>query len=425
MTEQPGQDSRRAALTLLDRVLARRQNLDDAFDGAVPDSLEQRDRSFVRLLVATTLRRLGQIDAAIDLCLEKPLTPKARAVRDVLRLGATQLLFLGTPPHAAVDGAVDLCVRDLKPYRPLVNAVLRRLARDGDAIRAPQDAARLNTPDWLWDSWTSAYGDAARAIAAAHLAEAPLDITVKGDAAAFAAPLDATLLPSGSLRRPAGGAVDILPGFAEGAWWVQDAAAALPARLLGDIVGKTVIDLCAAPGGKTAQLVAAGGVVTAVDRSASRLGRVQQNLGRLGLAAEIVAADALVWRPAQRADAVLLDAPCSATGTIRRHPDIPYLKSQADVLKLAALQSRLLEAAAAMLKPGGVLVYCTCSLQPEEGEAQAALAAQFGLAPEPIAAAELGLDDDMVRDGVLRTLPFHWAARGGMDGFFAARFRRA
>jgi len=425
MNEQAGHDSRHAALTLLDRVLHRRQNLDDAFDGAVPGTLEPRDRSFVRLLVATTLRRLGQIDAAIDLCLEKPLTPKARAARDVLRLGAAQLLFLATPPHAAVDGSVDLCVRDLKPYRPLVNAVLRRLARDGEAIRAAQDAARLNTPDWLWDSWTSAYGDAARAIAAAHLAEAPLDISVKGDPAAWAAALEATLLPGGSLRRPAGGAVEVLPGFAAGAWWVQDAAAALPARLLGDVAGKSVIDLCAAPGGKTAQLAAAGANVTAVDRSPARLGRVRQNLARLGLAAEIVAADALAWRPAALADAVLLDAPCSATGTIRRHPDIPHLKSQADVEKLAVLQSRLLEAAATMLKPGGTLVYCTCSLQTEEGEAQAALALQFGLEPMPISAGELGLDDDMVRNGQLRTLPYHWAAQGGMDGFFAARFRRA
>lgn len=416
-----------AALDLLDAVLRRKQPLDDA----IPDhpgfaGLEVRDRAFARLLVATTLRRLGQIDAVIDAALKRPLPGKAQGVRDILRLGAVQLLFLDTPAHAAVATAVDLAqARKHGPHKKLVNAVLRRLGREGRALAEAQDAPRLNTPDWLWEAWVKAYGEpTCRRIAEAHLSEAPLDITVKEDAAGWAEKLDARVLPTGSLRRPSGGTVTDLPGFGEGAWWVQDAAAALPVRLLGDVSGRTVIDLCAAPGGKTAQLAALGARVIAVDRSKKRLGRVAENLGRLGLEANLIAADATAWRPDEPAHAVLLDAPCSATGTIRRHPDVARLKEPDDVAKLTGVQDRLLTAALEMTAPGGTIVYCSCSLQPQEGpERIEPLVGAGGVATrEPVKPTEVGGMKELISaEGDLRTLPCHLADRGGMDGFYAAR----
>ena len=422
---------RAAALDLLDSVLAGKRPLDEALDTHPRlDRLDARDRAFARMLAATTLRRLGQIDDLLDRCLEKPLTGKARPALDLLRLGTCQLVFLGTPPHAAVSTAVDLAeARRLGPYKKLVNAVLRRIAREGAAMAATQDAARLTTPDWLWQSWSKTYGEATcRAIAEAHLKEAPLDLTVKNDPVGWAATLGATLLPTGSLRLAEGrGTIQDLPGFGEGAWWVQDAAAALPARLLGPVDGKRVLDLCAAPGGKTAQLAAAGARVTAVDRSTKRLHRLTGNLMRLGLSAATVAADAATWRPTTPADAALVDAPCSATGTIRRHPDIPRLKGPDDVAAMATLQVRLLTAAVDMVRPGGILVYCVCSLQPEEGPAVVRKVLESGVPvePVPILAAEVGgLDQLLDREGRLRTLPCHLPGAGGLDGFFIARLRR-
>ncbi len=425
----PPRSARALALDLLDAVLGGGQPLDDAFAGHRDATrLEARDRAFARLIAATTLRRLGQIDAAIAQCLARPLPARAGAARHVLRLGACQLLFLGTPPHAAVDSAVALAgTHAPRPFKGLVNAVLRRLAREGRAIVAGQDAARLNTPGWLWESWRAAYGEGAgRAIAEAHLAEPPLDITVKADAAHWAARLEATVLPTGTLRRAAGGAVDEIEGYGEGAWWVQDAAAALPVRLLGEVAGETVLDLCAAPGGKTAQLAAAGARVIALDRE-PRLERLAGNLARLGLDAELVAADAAAWRPSRPAGFVMLDAPCTATGAIRRHPDIARIKTPADVARLAAVQDRLLDAAAAMLAPGGTLVFCTCSLQPEEGPERIAalLARDSRLARAAVVPDEVsGLGELVTADGDLRTLPCHLADLGGLDGFYAARLRR-
>ncbi len=423
----PPPDARATALALLAAVLGQRRLLDEAFDAEpAVAGLAERDRAFARLLAAATLRRLGEIDALLARCLESPLLAKAARVQDVLRLGACQLLFLATPPHAAISTSVDLLKHGpLAGYGGLVNAVLRRLDRDGRAWAAGQDAARLDTPDWLWQSWHAAYGEAtARAIAEANLHEAPTDFTVAGDAAAWAERLDAELLPTGSLRRRGHGDLTQLPGFAEGHWWVQDAAAALPARLLGAVQGKRVADLCAAPGGKTLQLAAAGARVTALDRSDKRLVRVAENLARLHLEAEIVTADATTWRPPAPFDAVLLDAPCSATGTLRRHPDGLWLKRPADVAKLALLQARLLEAACAMVTGGGTLVYCVCSLEPEEGIAQVGrlLASGAPFRRDPIRAGEVGgLAELLTPDGDLRTLPCHLAERGGMDAFYAAR----
>jgi len=421
---------RGVALDVLDSVLAHRKPLDDTLE-AHPDfaRLETRDRAFARILVATTLRRLGQIDGLIDHCLARPLPAKATVPRDALRLGAAQLVFLGTPAHAAVDTTVTLARRrGCGPHAALINAVLRRLSREGHRIADVQDAPRLNTPDWLWRSWRSAYGEAsARQIATVHLAEPPLDLTPRRDASAVAAAVGGTVLPTGSVRLEAKGSISSLPGFAGGDWWVQDAGAALPARLFGDVAGRRVIDLCAAPGGKTAQLAAAGADVVAVDQSARRLDRLKENLDRLRLRAEIAVADMASWRPSAPADAVLLDAPCTATGTIRRHPDVARLKRPRDVSDLAETQARLLAAAIEIVRPGGTLVYCVCSLEPEEGEQQIdTMIATGRVRRSPISVTDVGGLVELVSSkGDLRSLPCHLAGAGGIDGFYAARLVRA
>jgi 16S rRNA (cytosine967-C5)-methyltransferase len=423
----PAATARHVALDLIGAVLGRERPLDEAIDdSAAMGKLSLRDRAFARLLVATVLRRLGQIDALVGACLSNPLPPRAAQVHDILRLGIAQLLFLHTPPHAAVATSVDLAQsRGFLAHKGLVNAVLRRLSVEGPERVTQQDAALLNTPVWLWQSWTNHYGEeTTRAIATAHLREAPLDLTLRANAMGWCESLAATPLPTGTLRRPGGGAVATLPGYAEGVWWVQDAAAALPVRLFGDVAGLQVIDLCAAPGGKTAQLADGGAFVTAVDRSSRRLERLAANLKRLSLPAGTVAADALTWRPDQPADAVLLDAPCSATGAIRRHPDVPHLKRPADIARLATIQDKLLRAATEMLRPGGMLVYCTCSLEPEEGPKRIESLLQSGAPVErrPIAAGEVGVPEEWLTvDGDLRTLPFHLAEYDGIDGFYGAR----
>jgi 16S rRNA (cytosine967-C5)-methyltransferase len=418
------------AIDLIGAVLRRKRPLDDAIeDNGEMAALPARDRAFARLLVATVLRRLGQIDALIAHCLNTPLPPRAAMVHDMLRLGIAQLLFLRTPPHAAVATTVDLAeVRGFLSHKGLVNAVLRRLSQEGPELVGQQDAARLNTPDWLWRGWSQAYGeDGARGVALAHLKEAPLDITVRSEPEHWRELLDATLLPTGTIRRSAGGAIMSLPGYAEGAWWVQDAAAAIPAKLFGEIAGRHVVDLCAAPGGKTAQLAAAGARVTAIDRSPRRLDRLNSNLARLSLGVESLVADAATWHPPEPVRYVLLDAPCTATGAIRRHPDVPHLKTPDDVARLAAVQERLVGAAAEMLAPGGILVYCTCSLEPQEGPQQIAklLARGAPIRRKPIDATEIGgLSECLTSDGDLRTLPSHLAEVDGIDGFFAARLIR-
>jgi 16S rRNA (cytosine967-C5)-methyltransferase len=419
--------ARQVALDLVGAVLRRKRPLDDAIEEhAAMSALSVRDRAFARLLVATVLRRLGQIDALIADCLNTPLAPRASIIHDVLRIGIAQLLFLRTPPHAAVATSVDLAhVRGFLSHKGLVNAVLRRLSVEGAERVERQDAPRLNTPDWLWRSWSRAYGeDFARAIAAAHLKEAPLDVTLRGEEDEWCEKLQATRLPTGSLRRAAGGSVTSLPGYGEGAWWIQDAAASLPVRLFEGLAGREVVDLCAAPGGKTAQLISSGARVTAIDRSTRRLDRLLTNLGRLGLPVAAVAADALTWRPEQPVDAVLLDAPCTATGAIRRHPDVPHLKQPEDVARLSVVQENLLAAAVEMLRPGGTLVYCTCSLEAEEGPERVAALLRSGapVARQPLDPAQIGTPPEWITDeGDLRTLPCHLAEFDGIDGFYAAR----
>jgi len=438
MTERSsGQPARRAALSLLAGVARDGRALDELLAeahgaGGALARLSLRDRAFARAIATTALRRHGQIAALLAAHLETALPPRAGPAGLILALATAELVFLKTPAHAAVSAAVALAKADrqARHFAGLINAVLRRVAETGAAAAHDQDAARLNTPAWLWQSWTAAYGAAAaRAIATAHLAEPPLDLSLRneGEIAVWAERLGARRLATGSLRLSDAGPVAALPGFAEGAWWIQDAAAALPARLLADVTGRRVLDLCAAPGGKTAELAARGAEVTAVDRSEKRLVRVGENLARLGLAAQLIAADAVRWRPPEPFPLVLLDAPCSATGTIRRHPDIALLKGPADVAKLAALQARLLAAALEMTAPGGILVYCVCSLEPDEGERQIARLLVDGApaARMPVDPREIGgLTQAVTPAGDLRTLPSFWAEEGGMDGFFAARLRR-
>jgi 16S rRNA (cytosine967-C5)-methyltransferase len=436
-TEVPGLAARRVAADLLDGVLRRHRPLDEQLDGneANPGlvALEERDRALARKLVATVLRHLGTLRHLLATALDRGFPADAPRVETILLIGAAQIFWLDVPDHAAVDLAVRLAQADRRAarYPGLVNAVLRRMSRDGRAALAGLDMAALDTPDWLMARWTAAYGGAvAHAIAAMHGEEPPLDLTVKQDPEGWAARLRGRALATGTVRMVAHGPVSLQPGYAEGAWWVQDAAAALPVRLLGAVAGRRIADLCAAPGGKTAQLAAAGARVTAVDRSPARLARLRDNLARLGLAAETVAADALEWQ-AEPFDAVLVDAPCSSTGTIRRHPDIPWLKREADVTAMASLQGRLLDRAAALVRPGGTLVYCTCSLEPEECEMQVAalLARSPRLVRRPLAPAEVGGYAEFVTAaGDLRTLPCHWPdpdpRMAGLDGFYAARLER-
>ncbi len=402
------------ALQLLRAVTDQHRSLDEALDRLAG---EPRDRAAAHRLAATVLRRAGTLDAVLEPHLRRA---PPDAVRLILRLGAAQLLLLDTPPHAAVATSVELArAQKLAPFAGLVNAVLRRVAVGGAAALAELDGPRLDTPPWLWASW----GAQARAIATAHQSEAPLDLTMLPGAPP---PEGGSLLPTGSVRLPAGTRVVDLPGLAAGHFWVQDAAAALPARLLAAQPGERVADLCASPGGKTAQMAAAGAAVIAVDASEARLPRLRENLQRLGLGAEIVHADATAWRPPDLLDAVLLDAPCSATGTIRRHPDLPHIKREADLPGLTEGQDRLIEAAAKILRLGGRLVYAVCSLQPEEGAGRVRTALRAGLRADPFSAEELALlPEARTAEGHLRTTPAMWAERGGMDGFFCARFVKA
>lgn len=430
--QRPGLAARTLALRVVRSVAERRLTIEEAMERTGRTLVDPRDRALARALAAAVFRRRGEIDAVLARFLDRPLPLSAGIVFDILRLGAAQLLFFRTPPHAAIDLCVDLARGDPKArhFSGLVNAVLRNISRKGASLLDGLDAGRLNTPQWLWVRWCRQYGEASAArIAAAHLAGAALDLTPLGEPERWAAELAGMGLPGGTIRlidpeQP----VEDLPGYDEGAWWVQDAAAAWPARLFGDLRGRKVLDLCAAPGGKTAQLISQGAQVLAVDGSASRCRRMSENLGRLRLKAEVIQADILAFEPPGCFDAVLLDAPCSATGTIRRHPELPYLKTEDHVLSLAARQRMLIERAAGWIKPGGLLVYTTCSLEAEEGEEQARWlpGIRAGLRLDPIRPAELAACRHLLtEEGFLRTLPFMTIGEAvGMDGFFAARFRR-
>src|SRR3954470_5712806 len=418
-----GLPARRAALSILSNVLQKRRPLDAGLDQLA--GLATRDAGFARALVSETLRHMGALDAVLRGFMAKPLAPhKAGTASEILLLGACELLILKVAAHAAVDAANQLAAKDAKAvhFKPLINAVLRKVAKEGEAVLSGLDRERLSTPDWLWTRWTAQYDSGtARQIARAHQQEAPIDIVLKS----ADTPPGENLF--GAVRRLSDpGRIEELAGFAQGHWWVQDAAATLPARLLGDVAGKAVIDLCAAPGGKTMQLAAAGAKVIAVEIDAARAERIRENLARTKLSAEIVQSDARDFEGA--APLVLIDAPCTATGTIRRHPDLPWIKGAADVTVSAAAAYEILESGAAMVEPGGTLVFAVCSLEREEGEEQIAafLYAHPEFSRAPVTAEELyGHAEWITPEGDLRTLPCHLADKGGMDGFYAARLKRS
>ncbi|MGX5736629.1 RsmB/NOP family class I SAM-dependent RNA methyltransferase [Bosea thiooxidans] len=434
-TDVPGLPARRLAATVIDEVLRARVALDETLERLLPEAgLDAADAGLARAIAVTAFRRLGTIRQAIDDRLERGSPRQSGPFEPILTAAAAQILFLDVPDHAAVDLAVRHLHEDPRSarYVSLGNALLRRLARERDAILAEAVAEPFgDTPDWLVQSWCESYGEeAAAAIAAIHREEPPLDLSVKADPERWAEALDGIVLPTGSVRLRERQAIAGLPGFEEGAWWVQDAAAALPVKLLAPKPGERIADLCAAPGGKTAQIAAAGASVTALDRSAPRLRRLKANLARLSLTAEVVTADAASWK-ADPFDGVLLDAPCSATGTIRRHPDVAWTKTAEDRDRLAALQARLLDSAAALTKPGGRLVYCTCSLEPQEGEAQvsAFLERHPQFRREPVQPAEIGgLAEAIDANGDIRTLPHQLgnlsARLAGWTGFYASRLIR-
>ena len=434
----PGLAARMAAAKILAAVVDAKTPLDGLtdHDHGHPQfrALSLRDRALVRAILVTALRFRVTIGKLIDRRLERPLPSNAHALAHLLHVAAAQILFLDIPDSAAVDLAVTHAKSDprTKRFAGLVNAVLRGIARGKDTQLSKMLAATDDAPGWFIERLQASYGEErARAILAAHRTEAPVDFTVKMDPDRWANELGGIVLATGTVRveRLAANVAD-LPGYEEGAWWVQDAAASLPARLLGDVAGLRVADLCAAPGGKTAQLVNAGARVTAVEVSKNRLARLTANLERLRLAAEVVEADMMKYEPAMLFDAVLLDAPCSSTGTVRRHPDVPWTKSPEDIAKLAKLQRQLLDKAITFVKPGGRIVFSNCSLDPDEGEALVAslLAGNITVEAEPIDPGEIDGIAPFIKDGALRTTPADLdlvrPGISGLDGFYAARFRR-
>lgn len=431
-----GLAARDLAVSALFSVLIDKRPFDDAFaKAAAPRDLAPRDRAFARLIATAVLRNRGSLQAVLNTYIAKPLPAHLGRLELILLAAAAQLLLLQTPPHAAISLAVDQCRADRlgRRFANLANAVLRRVSESGYGRLASLDNVTLTFPEWLLDRWSRVYGAAeARQIARACLAEPALDLTVKSDAEGWAKRLGGIALPTDSVRCSGAGRIEDLDGYHDGAWWVQDAAAALPVKLFGDVTALSALDLCAAPGGKTAQLAQGGAHVIAVDKSAGRLARLRDNLERLGLSAEIAVADAQSFTSDTQFDIVLLDAPCTATGTIRRHPDILYLKRPEDVPALADLQKKLLNRAADLVKPGGTLVYCTCSLEPEEGEDQVAafLAERTEFRRQPVQ-----LDESVIpllwrtADGDLRTLPSYFSelpeSLRGLDGFYAAALVKA
>ncbi len=419
----PAPTARAAAVHLLDQVLGEGRLLSEAVAAGGLAALSPADRARAQRLALATLRGLERADRLIARHTRKaPPLP----VRNVLRLAVTELAQ-GGEAHGVVSEAVEITGASPRHNRlkGLVNAVLRKLA--GEAPRAWGDLRVPRLPDWLRAPLVAAWGKGAvAAMERAHLAGAPLDLTVTQDAAGWAARLGGEVLPTGSVRLREAGQLTGLPGYDEGAWWVQDASAALAAKVLAPQPGEAVLDMCAAPGGKTLQLAASGAEVTAIDLSGRRMERLAENLARTGLRATCVVGDAMVHEG--RYDAVLLDAPCSATGTIRRHPDLPHAKDGAGIDGLIDLQAAMIDHALSVLAPDGRLVFCTCSLLPDEGECQveAALARHPGLRADRAALALPGVEPAWItEEGGLRLRPDFWPERGGMDGFYIACLRRA
>mgnify|MGYP001324823058 CR=1 FL=1 len=418
------------AFRVLEDIINKKNTFERAFSANLVDyDLESRDRAFCYRLVSTTLRRLGQIDDLISFALERPLGKRGIGAQNILRLGICQLFFMDVKDYAAVNTSVDLAQNlKLGHYKKLINAVLRRLIKEGFRVIKKQDAEKLNTPSWLWKIWESYYGlKACYDIARFHQNSPPLDITVKRNPKLWAERLSGTHFFGNTVRLNQSQPVESLPGYADGEWWVQDLAASIPAKLFGDIENLSIVDLCAAPGGKTAQLISMGAKVVAVDKSVRRVEILAQNMKRLNYDPDIVVENACDWQPTYLFDGVLLDAPCSATGTLRRNPDINHIKTVEDMDVAIRLQKLLLRSAQNLVKRGGVIVFSTCSLLPQEGVGliDSVLAEDKTLSRAPIFAEELGLMPDLVTEaGDLRTLPVHYSNLGGMDGFYATRLIR-
>ena len=437
MSEDKGLYTRQVAYEILVEVLLKKNPLDQTLAGHKNfNTLEGRERNLARMIIATSLRRKNQMDKLIEQAQITKDKKKAQELRPsniyiILYVGISQLMFMDVADHAAVDVTVRLTESlQMDRQKGLINALLRRIGREGKGWLEKMDDVQTLIPQWLLELWVKDYGltDAAK-IAQASLMEAPTDISLKNKHDKWLEILEGDFLPTGSLRRKIGGSIIGLEGFHEGDWWVQDASAALPATLFGDVDGKKIVDLCAAPGGKTSQLAAQGAQVIALDRSAKRMNRLTENMVRLGfkLKVEEAVGDGALWLPPEPVDAVLLDAPCSATGTIRRHPDVMHLKSAQDISRLGDLQTRLLENSAKMIKPGGTIIYCTCSLQKSEGEQQVDqfLENNPDFKRQAITADEVGgMAELITKDGDIRALPYHLTDRGGMDGFYVARLVR-
>ena len=429
--DKPGLAARVAATRILAAVLEKKTSLDGMLDSEngnpVYRALSVADRALVRAIVNSALRHLPRVEAALSMLLDGPLPQGARSLHHVLVVGAAQMLYLDVPDHSAVDLAVEQAHRDPRNRRfvKLVNAVLRRLGREKADIE--QAIAQVPVlPDWFYARLVSAYGDkTAERISEAQLTPSSIDLTVKADPALWAEKLGGTLMPNGSVRLGEfEGQIPSLEGFADGAWWVQDLAASMPVRLMGDVSGKRVADLCAAPGGKTAQLALAGAKVTALDQSGNRLRRLRENLDRLGLHAETVEVNMMKYQPEQLFDAVLLDAPCSSTGTLRKHPDVCWTKDENDIAKLATLQGQMLRHALTLVDSGGIVVFSNCSLDPSEGEAMIAqvLAENPGIERVAVRKEDWpSMEAAITAEGDLRTTPDMF---GGVDGFFSSVLRK-
>jgi len=428
--QQIGVAPRRGACALLIEVFERQKTLDEALKTAPEFSaLEGHDRAFARAIASAAIRRHGALDHVLEQFLQKPLPDNAAWGRAILRAGAAELLLLSTPDYAAVNAAVALANGRARPFAKLINAVLRRVAEKGPALLADAPAD-VELPSWLWARWRAAYGDSVAAkLARAHANQPSIDLTIAKpeDAQNWAGKLGGQVIAPDSVRLPAAhDDITTLEGFEDGAWWVQDCAAATPAKLFGDLKGKRALDLCAAPGGKTMQLAAAGARVTAVDRSGKRLEQVAENLQRTHLEAEIIEADGAALTVSEPFDCVLVDAPCTATGTLRRHPEAAWIKGPEDVAALQKTQMRLLRHAVNLTKPGGTIIYCVCSLEPEEGPGAAAqILAEGEVERAPVSALEAGpFADAILPDGDLRVFPFMLAEQGGCDGFYITRLKR-
>jgi 16S rRNA (cytosine967-C5)-methyltransferase len=437
MTNLAHLHARNAALNVLTLITSEGQPMDYALEQAFKNDqkLDARDKAFLRQLVTTTLRRLQLIDWALDRAMKNPLGKKDARTRNYLRLGAAQLLFMGVENFAAVDTTVTMIARDrhrgVQAKKNMANAVLRRIIREQDQIVAKIESFPLgHLPKWLRNRWLATYGEeVASAIARVQMNEPPLDLTIRPGESAdeWAKKLGGQAIGGATVRLQKTGDIRKLEGFKEGKWWVQDIAASLPVRLMGNLAGLNVADLCAAPGGKTMQMAAMGAKVIALDRSSHRLKRLGENLGRTGLEATIIAKDVFKWTPDAPLDAILLDAPCSATGTMRRSPDVPFGKTLRQIGELAEIQEKMLARAFDWLRPGGTLVYCTCSLEPEEGEMPVAkfLEDNKSATRLPVRADEIGIDAPMITNaGDVRTLPCYLGPMGGMDGFFIARLSK-